>query len=268
MPVEAGISGSEGEGADSIVISGGYENDEDYGDFIVYTGEGGRDRGSTAIVRDQVFAGRNKALAVSSIERLPVRVIRGAGGDPAYSPDSGFRYDGIFFIERYWEDRVPHLIFRYRLVRADVDSPAAAIPTGSTGTQPGRKQVTAQRIIRNFRLAEQIKRANDHYCQICGERIDTPAGAYAEAAHIRPLGRPHDGPDTAGNLLCLCPNDHKRLDTGAIWIDEKRRVYRSDTDENIGMLATVSKHKPDAEHLSYHRDHVASVGRKLFASRP
>jgi hypothetical protein len=42
-PTMAGISGSESEGADSIVLSGGYEDDEDLGEEIVYTGHGGRD---------------------------------------------------------------------------------------------------------------------------------------------------------------------------------------------------------------------------------
>ena len=40
---QAGISGSASKGADSIVLSGGYEDDEDHGDVIVYTGYGGRD---------------------------------------------------------------------------------------------------------------------------------------------------------------------------------------------------------------------------------
>ncbi|MGZ8631188.1 MAG: YDG/SRA domain-containing protein [Actinomycetota bacterium] len=42
-PPRGGISGSESEGADSIVVSGGYEDDEDYVDYIVYTGQGGND---------------------------------------------------------------------------------------------------------------------------------------------------------------------------------------------------------------------------------
>lgn len=41
--MQAGISGSGEEGADSVVVSGGYEDDEDYGDVIVYTGHGGND---------------------------------------------------------------------------------------------------------------------------------------------------------------------------------------------------------------------------------
>jgi len=36
-PLVAGISGGKHEGADSIVLSGGYEDDEDLGDTIIYT---------------------------------------------------------------------------------------------------------------------------------------------------------------------------------------------------------------------------------------
>jgi putative restriction endonuclease len=36
---EAGIAGGESEGADSIIVSGGYEDDKDFGDVVVYTGK-------------------------------------------------------------------------------------------------------------------------------------------------------------------------------------------------------------------------------------
>jgi putative restriction endonuclease len=36
-PLQAGISGAVSEGADSIVVSGGSEDDRDFGDTIVYT---------------------------------------------------------------------------------------------------------------------------------------------------------------------------------------------------------------------------------------
>lgn len=42
-PHVAGIHGRENEGAYSIVLSGGYEDDEDNGDSFTYTGSGGRD---------------------------------------------------------------------------------------------------------------------------------------------------------------------------------------------------------------------------------
>jgi putative restriction endonuclease len=89
-----GIFGAAAEGADSIVVSGGYEDDEDYGDELIYTGHGGRDPATGAQVADQMLTNQNLALAVSSDQGFPVRVIRGAGGDPQYSPATGFRYDG------------------------------------------------------------------------------------------------------------------------------------------------------------------------------
>src|SRR4051795_1673543 len=70
-PTQAGISGSQHEGADSIVVSGGYEDDEDYGDVIIYTGHGGRDESGRAIA-DQTFDRGNLALARSCEEGLPV----------------------------------------------------------------------------------------------------------------------------------------------------------------------------------------------------
>ena len=42
-PRVAGISGSGCEGADSVVLAGGYEEGEDFGEVIFYTGHGGRD---------------------------------------------------------------------------------------------------------------------------------------------------------------------------------------------------------------------------------
>src|SRR5262245_65219386 len=94
-PMMAGISGSGTEGADSIVLSGGYEDDEDYGDVIVYTGHGGNDPESKRQVADQELSRGNLALAVSCREGLPVRVIRGAELDSEFAPERGYRYDGL-----------------------------------------------------------------------------------------------------------------------------------------------------------------------------
>jgi hypothetical protein len=95
-PLIAGISGSEREGADSIALSGGYEDDEDLGDEVVYTGHGGRDAESGKQVAHQRLTRGNLALAHSGIEGLPVRVIRGANLDSQYAPRSGYRYDGLY----------------------------------------------------------------------------------------------------------------------------------------------------------------------------
>lgn len=43
-PTQAGICGSGKEGAESIVLSAGYEDDKDLGNVIIYTGAGGREK--------------------------------------------------------------------------------------------------------------------------------------------------------------------------------------------------------------------------------
>jgi len=101
-PLQAGISGSGTEGAGSIVISGGYEDDEDHGDVIIYTGHGGNDQETGQQIADQELIRGNLGLAKSCEEGLPVRVIRGARGNPAYAPSTGYRYDGLYHVEKYW----------------------------------------------------------------------------------------------------------------------------------------------------------------------
>ncbi len=85
-PLVAGISGSQEEGADSIAISGGYEDDVDLGDEVIYTGEGGQENGRH--IKDQEFIRGNKALAVSEVQGLPIRVLRGAHRGNPFAPES------------------------------------------------------------------------------------------------------------------------------------------------------------------------------------
>lgn len=82
---QAGISGSQTEGAESIVVSGGYEDDQDFGDEIIYTGQGGRDASGKQIA-DQTLTRGNLALAKNELEGLPVRVIRGAHKGNQFAP--------------------------------------------------------------------------------------------------------------------------------------------------------------------------------------
>ena len=64
-PTQAGISGSETEGADSIVVSGGYEDDEDYGDYLIYGGQAGFDPNTKLQNEDAELSRGNLALVVS-----------------------------------------------------------------------------------------------------------------------------------------------------------------------------------------------------------
>lgn len=63
-PLQGGISGGK-DGADSIVVSGGYPDDEDFGNEIIYTGQGGRDPATGKQVRDQELVLGNMASSVA-----------------------------------------------------------------------------------------------------------------------------------------------------------------------------------------------------------
>ena len=68
-PPQAGISGSKTDGADSIVLNGGYVDDEDYGVAIVYTGHGGQDGGRKQVRDQELTDSGNWALKISYEEQ-------------------------------------------------------------------------------------------------------------------------------------------------------------------------------------------------------
>lgn len=96
-------------------------------------------------------------------------------------------------------------------------------PLASDSSEPKateRYWVATYRVLRDTALARRIKADMDYTCQICATRIVLADGSpYAEAHHIKPLGSAHNGPDHAGNIVCVCPNCHVKLDYGAIAAD-------------------------------------------------
>ena len=256
-PLQAGISGSKDEGADSIVISGGYEDDSDSGDVIIYTGEGERNDKGRQIEDQQLIRG-NLALARSEIDELPVRVIRGTDRNNPYAPETGYRYDGLYFVKSHWHKRGKSgfLVYQFKLVKLNSTLPPnglmkqlnlIALPTGSDN--PKRAVATSERVIRDTKLGKEIKKLYSYKCQVCSIEICTIAGSYAEAAHIKPVGRPHNGPDRANNLLCLCPNHHLMLDKGVYMIADDLSL--------IGINGKLNKHidhEISIEFIRYHRE--------------
>ncbi|MDH5019019.1 HNH endonuclease [Halobacterium rubrum] len=121
--------------------------------------------------------------------------------------------------------------------------------------QPKRAETSVSRIIRNTELARRLKEKYDHRCQVCGDqRRGTLDGLYSECHHIRPLGRPHNGPDEASNLLVLCPNHHADFDYGNISVDpdslEIEHDYEDETDG--GELTLRDDHELSKAALRYH----------------
>lgn len=253
-PLQAGISGTKADGADSIVVSGGYVDDEDFGTYVIYTGHGGRDQRTGRQIEDQSpEASGNAGLITSWLEGLPVRVTRGANRDSIFAPDAGYSYAGLFTVTGHWPEpgRDGFVIQRFRLdaLEGNYDS----VTGGVVEADPAFSTTTVSRRIRDSAAARRVKRLYDDSCQICGTRIVGSQGrSYSEGAHVRPLGRPHLGPDMESNLLCLCPNHHTQLDIGGIVITDDLRVTSVDGVE-VGRLTFRGAHRLDPMNARYQR---------------
>jgi len=248
-PTQAGISGSTTQGADSIVVSGGYEDDEDYGDYIIYGGQVSNDPNTKRQIADAGLSRGNLALVVSYNKGLPVRVTRGLG-----SKHHTYRYDGLYLVERWWADRgrSGFKIYCFALRKIDdkpISTPAGELPLPTGNQEPDRVSSYTTRILRDTLIAEVVKQKHDYVCQTCSARIERLGGAYAEGAYIRPLGRPHNGPDTANNILCLCPNCHVLFDGWAFTIEDDGGLLGA----LDGSLNEIETHPVNRDHLSYHR---------------
>ncbi|XP_040146581.1 E3 ubiquitin-protein ligase UHRF1 isoform X1 [Ictidomys tridecemlineatus] len=144
-PHVAGIHGRSNDGAYSLVLAGGYEDDVDHGNFFTYTGSGGRDLSGNKRTAeqscDQKLTNTNRALALNCSAPIndrvgaeakdwrsgkPVRVVRNmkGGKHSKYAPAEGNRYDGIYKVVKYWPEKGKSgfLVWRY-LLRRDDDEP-------------------------------------------------------------------------------------------------------------------------------------------------
>lgn len=128
----------------------------------------------------------------------------------------------------------------YRLIDS-VNNPR---PTEQSYAPTERKLTYTERIVRNSSMATDLKRLYGFRCQFCGLRLELKSGYCCEAHHIKPLGKPHDGPDIVENLIIVCPNHHSLLDFGAITITRKQ-------------LQLVF-HEFDQELLRYHNQILAA----------
>ena len=244
-----GISRVLGIGCDALVLNGGYVDDEDHGDWILYTGEGGRQEGSTVQQYDQSLTKGNLDLYKNKSTGYPIRVIRGENHfEKQFAPSSGYRYDGLYYLEDFYPDTGidGFRIYRYCLVKEiNTNLP----PSNDEEQETRRGNRTVNQIIRNPQIPSILKTLYDYTCQVCGIRLESNDVPYAVGAHIKGLGRPHNGPDIIENMLVLCPNDHYLFDTFAFSISDDYTLIG-----NEGSLIVKNSHQIGAEYLKYHRD--------------
>ena len=245
-----GISRILGVGCDCIVLNGGYVDDKDYGDEILYTGEGGRPEGSPVQTFDQPFTKGNLDLSKNKFTKDPIRVIRGPKlRNSNYAPtNNNYRYDGLYYLEDYWPDigKDGFRIWRYKLIKENI----TVLPPSSDSNQSTRRvSVTSNRIQRDPRIPNELKRMYDYTCQVCGIRLEANNTPYAIGAHIKGLGSPHNGPDSKENMLVLCPNDHYLFDAFAFSINDDFSLVGKK-----GQLIKRNNHNINLDCIKYHRN--------------
>ena len=255
-PRQKGIWGRQDEGVESIVLSGGYEDDRDFGDVILYTGEGGQDPVSRQHVHDQELTGGNRALAVNVLYGFAVRVVRGKGATQ-FSPTSGYRYDGLYIPSDVWRERgrSGHFVWRYRLDALSGES--SRLRDSTRLSEQGRKAVTEVVFSPSVMASEAPRRVREIHgsrCQVCGECVNTPLGPLAELVFLQPPHVPHDGPNIESNLLCLCPSHANLLRRGFISVHDDGSLVGL-----AGSLRMHRDHRVGAGFARYHREHLLLV---------
>lgn len=119
---------------------------------------------------------------------------------------------------------------------------------------PPRCEAQVSRIIRDTKLARELKSLYGFACQVCGLRIEPTRGSfYVEVHHVRPLGGGHDGLDTHGNMLVLCPNHHAMFDFGIPRFLSLQRIEIAGTTYDL-----VLKHALSEESIAYHNAKLRS----------
>ncbi|KAJ3509962.1 hypothetical protein NLJ89_g4939 [Agrocybe chaxingu] len=134
----AGIAGIQKDGAYSICLSSGYEDDKDDGDFFVYTGTGGQQDSfsvSKKQVADQSFEHKDNYALLKSVEtKRPVRVVRGPNPRSKYAPVQYYRYDGLYTVEKAYLDKgkSQFTVCKYELRRLPGQRPIPINPDFNT----------------------------------------------------------------------------------------------------------------------------------------
>ena len=128
---------------------------------------------------------------------------------------------------------------------------------------PSTVESTTNRIIRDYKSSLSLKNLYNYQCQICGESIDILKNGefkcYIEAHHIKPLGTPHNGPDTIHNMLVLCPNHHAQFDFGSITInpDDLTICHINNSNKFDGDdLILEPAHRIYKKYLRYHYEEI------------
>ncbi|CAO1618019.1 unnamed protein product [Parajaminaea phylloscopi] len=220
-PLVAGISGSAERGCFSICLSGGYPDDIDTGDTVIFSGSGGRDLKGTPSnpknlrtapqIRDQTFDDNhfNASLQRSQITGKPVRVLRGFKGKRPFAPPMGYIYSGLYKVTEAWSEVgcTGFLVCRFRLERCPNQIPLPTFVYEDEGSTENQVPVSErQRPSSGVAAAQSTRRFT---------KATSPASSSSSASYSSALTELSPPPETPRPAV-PCPVSLRQ--TGEWWV--------------------------------------------------
>ena len=123
-----------------------------------------------------------------------------------------------------------------------------------------RREALVSQIIRRGDNRRFLQTIYDGECQLSGVKLIMPDRTFSiDCAHIRPLGIPHRGEDSVGNMLSLSPTMHRLFDRGCVRIDPETlavsMLYGNDLPHRPRLLVRES-HIIQPANLAYHSEKI------------
>lgn len=123
---------------------------------------------------------------------------------------------------------------------------------------------------RRFRdrvFSHRVREVYRERCSLTGLRLINGGGRpEVEAAHIRPVGGGHNGPDSIWNGIALCQTAHWMFDRGLVTLQDDYSIvvspkapddaYRLLRREMVADVPASSRERPHPSFLQYHRDNI------------
>ena len=128
-----------------------------------------------------------------------------------------------------------------------------------------RRLREVQTQVRNSAHVVRLKALYKDACQFCGTTLQvetSPDRFFSNGAHIKPVGKPFNGPDSPGNLLVLCPNHHVEFDCGMLTMARKGSKYVIHARQRGHVLQGVevrihAKHRLEESLVQWHAEFFA-----------
>jgi predicted restriction endonuclease len=145
----------------------------------------------------------------------------------------------------YQNDSLNPMVFLDNISEADIHLLNVDTVYSEDINEPSERVMSVNyRIVRDTIITQKIKKLYNYKCQLCKKVLILKNNTlYNEAHHIKPLGSPHNGPDTSDNIVCVCPEHHVLLDYGAIKLDKEQMTIHP-------------LHKIRDEFISYHNKNI------------